>query len=60
MHRRSDAGTEWADDFRGVGIHSRIRPAPLAAGTTIDFEVAYTSDASNDNVGVIAAINLLK
>jgi len=32
----------------------------LAAGTTIDFEVAYTSDASNDNVGVIAAINLLK
>jgi len=32
----------------------------LAAGTTIDFEVAYTDDDSNDNVGVAADINLLQ
>jgi hypothetical protein len=33
---------------------------PLTAGTTIDFELAYTTSAGSDNVTLIATINLLR
>lgn len=33
---------------------------PLIAGTTIDFEAAYTSTPYNDNVALIATVSLLK
>jgi uncharacterized protein (TIGR03437 family) len=46
--------------FYGEAKNFYLGNVSLAAGTTIDFELAYTSDASNDNVGLIASINLLK
>jgi hypothetical protein len=33
---------------------------PLAAGTTIDFELAYTDTANSDNASLVASIDLLK
>jgi hypothetical protein len=46
--------------FYGEAKSFTLSNISLTAGTTIDFELAYTTDAYYDNVGLIASINLLK
>jgi hypothetical protein len=37
-----------------------LSSVPLTAGTTIDFELAYTDTSNSDNGSLVASINLLK
>jgi hypothetical protein len=51
-----------ADNFSSFGNTKSfaLSNIPLAAGTTIDFELGYTDTADSDNASLVASINLLK
>jgi hypothetical protein len=44
----------------GEAKNFTLSSIPLAAGTTIDFELAYTDTANSDNASLVASIDLLK
>jgi hypothetical protein len=52
----------WTDSFTfyGEAKSFALSKLPLAVKATIDFELAYTTDAGSDNVSLNAAVNLLQ